>query len=392
MNFKGKVRSKPIFLSSEDGSIPTHIKIFPKGIFQTVKYGQMPMTDEVLDAMMNNFEPDVRPVSIDRDHHRLNDTRAAGWIEKLIKKDDGLYADVSWTPYGERLVSNREYRMLSPEFTYSYVDSEDSSEKGATLLAVALTNRPVLKSIGTLTASDLTSGEEIFILQDNSMTIKEILAKPAADRTQEEAAFITEHKGEMTDDQTKQYEAEVASTKPEETVEEKEQEVKEETEPEPAEEKVTETKEASALGDQVTIAASELQRLQALEEQNTQLLQVQLKTSIEQKIDSYILSTNKETKILSSARPLAIDFLMSLNDSQRDAFYKIADQLPSVKILGESGKSTDENSSLTAAEQLVTLTNKKAKEEKISLQAADILVKRENPELVQRYLDETKNK
>src|SRR5690606_34743008 len=95
--------------------------------------------------------------------------------------------------------------------------------------------------------------------------------------------------------------------------------------------------------DQVTISASEFK---AMQEENKKLKEDQLRTSIEDKVDSYIANDKKETKILASARDEAITFLMSLTDGQRDAFYKIADQLPSTKILGEAGKRTDKNSSL----------------------------------------------
>jgi phage I-like protein len=384
--FQGTFRTSTIIQASKDGELPTTIKVLPRGVFNTTKYGELQITEKIMDEMIASFRPEVRPVSIDRDHAPLGDTRAAGWIESLIKKEDGLHAGVSWTPYGAELVGNREYRMLSPEWSYDYVDSEDRQELGATLLAVALTNRPLFKSVGTLTASEgLTNDIQVFILASNSMNIQDILAKPAAERTEEEVKYLVEHKEEMTEEQATQYESETTTETQEETTTEEESTQEETT----TEETTTETKEGSNT-EAVTITASELASFKAMQEENQKLKAAQLKASIEKQVDTLICNANKETRILRKSKDAVITFLMSLSDTQRDDFYKIANALPGVKIVGEIGDGGAENSPLTAAAQLATLTTKKASELKIDYMKADAIVKKENPELVEQYLKETK--
>src|SRR3546814_18307145 len=43
---------------------------------------------------------------------------AAGWIEALEDRSDGIWGRVTWTPHGAQALKNREYRFLSPVFTH----------------------------------------------------------------------------------------------------------------------------------------------------------------------------------------------------------------------------------------------------------------------------------
>src|SRR5262249_35360612 len=113
---------------SEEGtqSLPSRIKIIPTGSFKTQAYGEVNITKDDLLEMAKNFDDKVRagvPIDIDHDQRA-----AAGWIQRVDVAEDGMYADVEWTPLGESKLSTKEYRFFSPEFSQSYTDPEHSHE------------------------------------------------------------------------------------------------------------------------------------------------------------------------------------------------------------------------------------------------------------------------
>ena len=64
---------------------------------------------------------------------------AAAWIEAVEARADGVWGRVAWTERGAQSVRNREYRYLSPVFTYR--PDTGGIER---LLGAALVNRPNL--------------------------------------------------------------------------------------------------------------------------------------------------------------------------------------------------------------------------------------------------------
>ena len=55
-------------------------------------------------------------------------------------------ARVDWTPNGEKILAEKEFRYLSAEFDVDYTDNETPDiSHGTVLLGAGLTNRPVIK-------------------------------------------------------------------------------------------------------------------------------------------------------------------------------------------------------------------------------------------------------
>ena len=86
-----------------------------------------------------------RDLVIDYDHHTLTTGTtgqkaiAAGWIKGLEwRAGQGLFATVEWTPAARAHIAAKEYRYISPVFTY------DEQGYPLALLHVALTNDPAL--------------------------------------------------------------------------------------------------------------------------------------------------------------------------------------------------------------------------------------------------------
>lgn len=86
-----------------------------------------------------------RDLAIDYDHHILTTATtgrkaiASGWIKSLDwREGEGLFAVVDWTAAARAHIDAKEYRYISPVFTY------DEQGYPQALLHVALTNDPAL--------------------------------------------------------------------------------------------------------------------------------------------------------------------------------------------------------------------------------------------------------
>jgi len=87
---------------------------------------------------------------IDYEHQTLSGARApaAGWFKALEWRPDGLYAtDARWTDAAKGMIAAREYRFISPVFTYSAQTGEVLA-----LVNIALTNNPALHGLTDLSA------------------------------------------------------------------------------------------------------------------------------------------------------------------------------------------------------------------------------------------------
>jgi len=125
------------------------IQLFRVGVFHHPTHGKLEITKEMLSEIKSNFEKRVRGIDIAIDYKHDSDNVAAGWVKELYLSDagDALFAKVNWTPTGSKIIQDKEFRYVSPEFTLNYVDNENLSEHGPTLLGAGLTNRPVIKKM-----------------------------------------------------------------------------------------------------------------------------------------------------------------------------------------------------------------------------------------------------
>ena len=79
------------------------------------------------------------PIDVDHKSEYGISTIAVGWVESIYSYDNSLYAKVEWNEEGQKLVSKKYYRYISPAF-YSNEFNEVQY-----LSSVALTNQPNLK-------------------------------------------------------------------------------------------------------------------------------------------------------------------------------------------------------------------------------------------------------
>lgn len=151
----------------EGADAPGELCIFKFGKTEFIKNGERGFyTFSEADADNLIAEQAKKGVEIpfDYDHAMLkaaesgNPAPAAGFIGKLLKKADGLYAQVSyWTQKARDFIRSGEYRYISPTFKVSR-----SKQNVTSLYNVALTNKPA-----TLNAPVLLMADGVFSADDD---------------------------------------------------------------------------------------------------------------------------------------------------------------------------------------------------------------------------------
>lgn len=405
-----------LMAAEKDGGLPSEIPVLPKGEFMTLPYGNMVLNDDIFNQMIGNFKANVRrrvPVDVD---HAWENTAAAGWVKGLSIKDDGLWASVKWNKRGADLVGEEVYKMISAEWSFDYVDPQKSTHHGAVLVAATLTNRPLMQSMPTITASEnnLTNEKGIVILLNNDSnkatnmpTLIEILAKPVADRTEDDLKFLLENEADLSDEQKTQLDKEVedandakaqadldaanAKLKEEEDAKAKaeaeaagktpEEVEKEKVEAEAQAKADEEAKEAASKD--VTIKAGELSRLQKME---ADFKAAEVLKAAEDFIKPY-LASDKGGKVLPAGKEAFVKLASSLNTEQKALLETVLKATSDQKVTAVAGQ--DNKEGLTATEQYNNLI-KEAMEKGKSPAEANKLVRTEHKDIYKAFVAENK--
>lgn len=130
--------------------VPKKIQILRTGIFHDPKYPKpIPVTKDILLSLVKNFKNNVRKIDLAIDYKHDSDDIAAGWFKELELSEDGegLFAEIDWTKQGAQKLSEKEFRYVSADFQFNYIDNETKENFGPTLLGAGLTNRPVIKGM-----------------------------------------------------------------------------------------------------------------------------------------------------------------------------------------------------------------------------------------------------
>lgn len=127
-----------------DGQAPEWIELLPAG--PTIA-GQDGRTWTLPDptAVVVAFQSRAAPLVVDWEHaseHRAPhglDAPAAGWIDQLEVRAGAIWGRVTWTEKAAAQIVAREYRYLSPVFTF-----EKASARIVQLVSIGMTNQPNL--------------------------------------------------------------------------------------------------------------------------------------------------------------------------------------------------------------------------------------------------------
>lgn len=177
-----------------DGKVKNKIQILRVGKFYTGEKDKkgnpvvVNVSKEYLASMIKNFSEGVRGIDLMLDYSHESDKKAAAWFKELILENDNseLWAEVDWTPKGEEIVKNKEYRYISADFHPDYQDNETLKKFGPTLLGAGLTNRPVVKRMEPVILSENSKkeGDDMPVDQKDYENLQEEnkkLAKKLAD-------------------------------------------------------------------------------------------------------------------------------------------------------------------------------------------------------------------
>ena len=127
-----------------DGQAPDWIELLPAGPDITGADGRA-WTLPDPQALVAAFAQRHAALVVDWEHaseHRAPhglDAPAAGWIDQLAVRDGAVWGRVTWTEKAAAQIAAREYRYLSPVFSYQKAD-----QRIVQLLSVGLTNQPNL--------------------------------------------------------------------------------------------------------------------------------------------------------------------------------------------------------------------------------------------------------
>lgn len=180
--------------------------------------GSFQFDDKDADRVIADFAKRKKDLVIDYDHATVSggEAPAAGWIEKLEKRDGGLVAKVNWTAKAAERLGSREYRYHSPVIFF-----DPKTGRPASLHSVALTNHPAFHGYDPLVADDIPNKEThmnehlkrlaellgIAVTFADGEPDEEALAKAIADRIQSDGAktaaadaFLKAHNAQTFDD------------------------------------------------------------------------------------------------------------------------------------------------------------------------------------------------
>jgi hypothetical protein len=155
----------------DEGTRRSWIQVVPLGTYNHPEYGKLEFTSERLATFAQNFKNNVRTTQLDVDYdHKDVDGKAAGWYQDVEVRDDGLWAEIEWTPNAFASLQAGEYRYFSPEFSDEWVHPQTGETHKDVLFGGALTNRPFLRDILPINLSEVIQANE----GDNLMDPKEL--------------------------------------------------------------------------------------------------------------------------------------------------------------------------------------------------------------------------
>ncbi len=131
--------------AAESGS-PNRIKLFPYGTWDRTYEGPWVLDKAAGKQFEENFRSRVQLIDIALDESH-NWGPAPGWITNVIAEDDGVYAEVQWTPLGQKLLAEDQYRYVSPEWFWTWKRASDGKIFKHVLTGCALTNKPFFREL-----------------------------------------------------------------------------------------------------------------------------------------------------------------------------------------------------------------------------------------------------
>lgn len=153
---------------------PEWIHLMQSGTF-TLHDGRGPFTLRDPAGVAAASRRETVDLVIDRDHQtqlapRGTPVKAAGWIKEVVARVDGLWARVEWTAAAAAEIAAKEYRYISPVFTYD--------KKTGEILRIthaSLTNDPAMELTAVASQDHPTRTEEEDVMNKTLTAIAALL-------------------------------------------------------------------------------------------------------------------------------------------------------------------------------------------------------------------------
>jgi phage I-like protein len=165
-------------------TVSTEIQLLPAGLFKARDGRPSPLKGwfidtEIASALIAQANSQQDQLLIDYEHQTLNAVNngqpnpASGWFKELEWREGvGLFAvNVDWTAKASAAIAAKEYRYISPVFTFDKTTGAVTS-----LLMAALVNTPALDGMKDLTAL-ATSFFSPTLAKGNTMETEELLER-----------------------------------------------------------------------------------------------------------------------------------------------------------------------------------------------------------------------
>ena len=169
------------------------VQILRVGSFNHPKYGEFDITSAKLAEMKANFDAGIRGIDIALDYFHNSDQEASGWLKDLYLSEDGneLWGKVDWTPKASKMLAEREIRYFSPDFAFEWVDPETEITYENVLFGGGLTNRPFVKDMAAIVASEKTKGDKMTLSEIEKKLVK--LSEDSGDLAKKHADLMQAH-------------------------------------------------------------------------------------------------------------------------------------------------------------------------------------------------------
>jgi len=131
------------------------VEILRTGEWKHERYGKFSITEKSLSEMVRNFKKGVRGIKIFADEDHDPQHKALAEFKKVYQKaKNKLHATLELTAKGAQLLNDGAYHYFSSEFARVYRDIETGKSYSNLLLGGAFTNRPVVKGMAPILASE----------------------------------------------------------------------------------------------------------------------------------------------------------------------------------------------------------------------------------------------
>lgn len=267
------------------------------------------VTPEMLDDYVSNFNAGVygTEVQVNLSHNR--DGEAAGWVRRLIREGEKLFAEVEWTPLGKDKISTKQYQFTSAELALSYPHFQTGAKVKNVLIGVALTNIPAVKGLAPV---QLSEEVQLFINNSQSMdALKALYEKLAAKETisEDEMTSFKKKADEVGGDEATGMAKKLSGK------------VK----------KLSEEAPAPAKTEEGTVKLSEFQ---AEQDKNIKLQEKVDRMELNEVVSTTLMLSDKSDKagFAPAAKEEVVNFMLKLSEDQRKAFVELMGKVQKVDL------------------------------------------------------------